>query len=156
MCTWFSCESWSTLNKWYWVSLQTGCRSCAGCPRTRWRGLQPPKKQMQNLMDILQFVAICVKPRLVFMARLLNFLCSSVASSWGIAPFDRRAHLRWWLTFLPQYNRVSVIPKIDWSDPDAMFPCDASLTGAGVGFKANICTPHSQHSFKCWWCTFMD
>ena len=32
------------------------------------------KKQTQSLIGVLQFMAICIKPGRVFMARLLNFL----------------------------------------------------------------------------------
>ena len=93
------------------------------------------KKQTQSLVGVLQFVAICVKPGRVFMARLLNFLRSCPELGECPVPDDLRADLRWWLTFLPHYNGVSVIPEVDWSDPDATFACDACLSGAGGWFQ---------------------
>ena len=61
-------------------------------------------------------------------------------------PDDLRADLRWWLTFLPHYHGVSVIPEVDWSDPDAMFACDACLSGAGVVVSGSV-FPHRIPSF---------
>ena len=89
------------------------------------------KKQTQSLIGVLQFVAICVKPGRVFMARLLNFLRECPELGEAIIPEEVKADINWWVTFLPFYNGVSLIPERFWSNPDSIIACDACLTGAG-------------------------
>ena len=132
MCAWFSWESWLTLNKWCWRSLRTGCRSCAGCCRTGWGGLQLPRNRRKTW-----WASCSLWPSVSSQAKSSRpgfWIFSAVAPELGECPIpdDLRADLRWWLTFLPYYNGVSVIPEIIWSDPDEMFACNACLTGTGV------------------------
>ena len=89
------------------------------------------KKQTQSLIGVLQFVVICVKPGRVFMARLLNFLRECPQLGEAIIPEEVKADINWWVTFLPFYNGVSLIPERFWSNPDSIIACDACLTGAG-------------------------
>ena len=93
------------------------------------------KKQTQSLVGVLNFVAICVKPGRIFMSRILNFLRTCPELGECLIPDELRADIRWWLTFLPFYNGISVIPDRDWSDPDDIIACDACLTGAGGWYQ---------------------
>ena len=93
------------------------------------------KREVQSLVGLLQFVASCVSPGRIFISRMLNFLreCPEVGKKEIPAEFLQDIH--WWVTFLPKYNGISLIPELNWSDPDAEIACDACLEGAG-GWRA--------------------
>ena len=69
------------------------------------------------------------------MSRILNFLRSCPKLGECLIPDELKAYIRWWLTFLPLYNGISMIPDPDWSDPDDIIACDACLTGAGGWYQ---------------------
>ena len=46
-------------------------------------------------------------------------------------PMSVRKDLLWWKAFLPQYNGISMMLLEEFSEPDALFSCDACPSGCG-------------------------
>lgn len=90
-------------------------------------------KQVQSLLGKLNFIAACVKPSRIFVARLLNWLRSIYGSSNFLhtIPHYVKKDLIWWNNFLPLYNGISMMEYENWSKPDAIFSSDSCLTGCG-------------------------
>ena len=94
------------------------------------------KKEVQSIIGKLNFVAACVKPGRIFLARMFAFLrtMKDTASVPLNEPFSRDIY--WWDRFLLDYNGVSIMNIQDWSNPDEVLSCDACLSGAG-GWNAS-------------------
>lgn len=90
-------------------------------------------KQVQSLLGKLNFIAACVKPSRIFVARLLNWLRSIYGSSNFLhtIPHYVKKDLIWWNNFLPLYNGISMMEYENWSKPDAIFSSDSCLTVCG-------------------------
>ena len=92
------------------------------------------KHILQSLLGKLSYVAACVKPGRIFMSRLLNILRDLPGHGRGKFRItdEIRADLRWWDTFLPLYNGVSIIKEGTWVPADSFFFTDACLFGFGA------------------------
>ena len=101
------------------------------------RKVEATKRELQSLFGVLQFVAACVRPGRIFLARLLNELreCPEVGSI--KVSEELRQDVRWWKEFMKVYNGVSLMPEAHWSEPDAVISCDACLDGAGGWFEGS-------------------
>ena len=90
------------------------------------------RKQLENLVGKLQFVATCVRPGRVFICRLLNAMRDTSKTGTHLVPFQMKQDVCWWLVFLPHYNVVSIAWMDQFPTPDSVMSCDASLRGIGA------------------------
>jgi len=90
------------------------------------------RRDVESLLGKLQFIASCVRPGRLFISRMLLFL-RRFPDRHTCMPLDEefRKDLAWWVTFLPTYNGISLIPQSGWTKADAVFSSDACLTGCG-------------------------
>ncbi|XP_078619225.1 uncharacterized protein LOC144886464 [Branchiostoma floridae x Branchiostoma japonicum] len=90
------------------------------------------RRDVESLLGKLQFIASCVRPGRLFISRMLLFL-RRFPGRHTCMPLDEefRKDLAWWVTFLPTYNGISLIPQSGWTKADAVFSSDACLTGCG-------------------------
>lgn len=100
-------------------------------------------KDIQKLVGKLNFVGACVRSSRIFVNRILNWLreCYTNATSKFEIPVEVKKDLRWWNTFLPLYNGISLIDYGEWSLVDKVFSSDSCLTGCG-----SICGEKYFHS----------
>ena len=88
------------------------------------------RKQLEQLIGKLQFVAACVRPGRIFISRLLNSLHGlNLGQKWHPMNENVRKDLCWWKEFLPQYNGVSVAWMRQHPTPDELLSTDASSVG---------------------------
>ena len=90
------------------------------------------KQELQSLLGKLIFVASCVRPGRIFVARLLNLLRGMPERGLFPLPREAVADIKWWQKFMPLYNGVSMMPWNEWSEPDEILSSDACLTGCGA------------------------
>ena len=88
-------------------------------------------RELQQLVGKLNFVAACVRPARIFMARLYALLKGAAQRSSISLSDDFRKDLVWWATFLDKYNGVSMMMVEEWGAPDEVLATDACLVGAG-------------------------
>jgi hypothetical protein len=105
------------------------------------------KREVQSLVGKLNFVGSCVKPGRMFISRLLNWL-RSIYSVEGkvLVPEFVKIDIKWWKTFLPLFNGISMMMKEEWSKPDGIFTSDACLSGCGGMFKEQFFYVEFPHS----------
>ena len=84
----------------------------------------------------MAFVTSCIRPARIFMAALLNGLCSLQHSEFLYLNDEIKPVLQWWLDLLPQYNGISLIPPSVYHADTIV--TDACLIGAG-GVFGNEC-----------------
>lgn len=89
------------------------------------------RKEVESLLGKLHFVAGCVRPGRVFVARLLNFLRGMPADREIRIDPEIIKDLEWWEKYLPIYNGVSMMPVANWGRPDEVLATDACLVGCG-------------------------
>jgi len=90
------------------------------------------KSELQSLVGKLSFISKCVRQSRLFLSRILNVLRTLKRNNHRTALSAAfRKDIQWWLTFVREYNGVSVIPNSLWSPPDTIFSTDACLTGCG-------------------------
>jgi hypothetical protein len=89
------------------------------------------KKELQSLLGKLNFVSQCVRPRRIFVNRLLNWLREIPEKGQISIPDDFKLDLCWWRTFLPSYNGVSLMLSEEWARADQVFSVDSCLTSCG-------------------------
>ena len=95
------------------------------------------KVDLQSLIGKLQFVTKCVRQSRVFMNRLLEALRSMSGDKKFIKLNDSfKKDLKWWSMFIEEFNGVSFIPPLLWTEPDLTLSTDSCLTGCG-GVSAN-------------------
>lgn len=95
---------------------------------------QATRNELESLIGKLSFVAACVRPGRVFLARIINAL-----SGWPETPLEIPQEIRrdlwWWGEFISTYNGVSMMPWHEWCRPDAELTTDACLQGGGATFR---------------------
>lgn len=90
------------------------------------------KQDLQSLIGKLIFVAKCVQPGRLFISRLLEQLRKLKAGHHRFRlTAEFRKDLNWWLSFVHQYNGVSIFLEEVWSRPDELLATDACLSGCG-------------------------
>ena len=92
------------------------------------------RKEVEQLIGFLGFVAKCVRPARVFLARMLDELRSMPLQGKVTLSPDFKQDVYWWVHFMPNYNGVSVIPRPHWSTVNSIIATDACLSGCG-GFN---------------------
>ena len=92
------------------------------------------RKMVESMVGKLNFVAICVRPGRLFIARMLEFMRDLPQTGQYEVTDDFRKDLLWWRKFLPRYNGVSMMALEEWSAPDQIFATDACLTGYGCWY----------------------
>lgn len=91
------------------------------------------RKQLQSLLGKFLFIAKCVRPARVFLARLLEKLRSLKGKNPRFHIDEQcQKDLIWWHLFLPNFNGVTMLPFIEWSSPDMVIASDACLSGCGA------------------------
>ena len=93
------------------------------------------RKEVESLVGKLSFIATCVRPGRIFISGLLEYLRGLPRVGKVKVPVSVRKDLVWWKTFLPHYNRVSMMPMERWSLPDEVVATDACLSGCGAWFE---------------------
>lgn len=102
------------------------------CTLEQWRfKVFATKRELQSIVGKLQFLAKCVRPGRVFIARLLNQLSEVHDRNGFHIPWEVRADLKWWYKFLPKFNGTSVLRCIDTAVPGVEIMSDSSLKACG-------------------------
>ena len=90
------------------------------------------RKEVEQLIGKLNYLAACIRPGQVFISRLLNFLRGLAGGNTRhLVPLDFKKDIRWWLKYLSEYNGVSMMAMEEWEQPDATGACDACLAACG-------------------------
>ena len=90
------------------------------------------RQQLQSIIGKLNFIAKCVRPGRIFISRMLSLLRSmDNCTNHVFITEEFKKDIIWWLTYLPQFNGISMIPDTNFTAPDAVFSCDACITGCG-------------------------
>ena len=92
---------------------------------------QASRKEVERLVGFLGFVAKCVRPARIFLARMLDELRGIPLQGRVCLSPEFRQDVYWWVHFMPQYNGVSLIPRPHWSEVNSIIATDACLTGCG-------------------------
>ena len=94
-----------------------------------WRGRKwCMKRQLQSLLGTLLYVHKCVKPARYFLNRMLTTLRSVSNPTRVDLDQDFQRDLRWFHSFLPKYNGVSMYSH---TKSKSILELDACLTGLG-------------------------
>lgn len=102
----------------------------------QWRfKVSASKRELQSMIGKLQFISKCVRPGRVFISRLLNQLSRMHHLDQCDIPQEVRADLRWWYTFLPKFNGVSVLRCVDTGVPGIEIMSDCNLKACGGWHK---------------------
>ncbi len=97
------------------------------------------RKQWESLIGKLIFVAKCILPRRLFVARLLNVLRGLIGQNPTFV-LNEETDLVWWSSLVDQFNGVSIIPDIQWAWPDTVLvtmPVSKELE-VSIGSARNI------------------
>ena len=89
------------------------------------------KRELQAFIGKLCFVMKCVLQSRVFLNRLLTTLRAFGATNFVVINAEFQKDIMWWLTFMTEFNGVSVFPAAVWLEPDLVFATDSCLTGCG-------------------------
>ena len=90
------------------------------------------RQELESLIGKLQFISNCVRGSRVFIARMLNTLRGSSRN--GLIPVDieMRKDINWWRRFIAQYNGVSILWLVQYTQADEFISSDACLQAAGA------------------------
>ena len=82
-------------------------------------------------MGKLQFIARCVRPGRIFLARLINWLKTTTRGKKTKVMTEAKLDIQWWSRFMEKYNGISIIWLQEVPQPDCLIATDANLTGLG-------------------------
>lgn len=94
------------------------------------------KTELQSIIGKLQFMAKCMRPGRVFIARLLTELRKMGTANHLEVSRDMKMDLKFWYEFLPKFNGVSVMRNVDTAVPGTDISSDCNLKACG-GFCHN-------------------
>ena len=89
------------------------------------------KRQIQSLVGKLNFCATVVRSGRLFFSRILNTLRAMSNEQEIELSEEFQRDINWWISLLPDFNGISVIPDEKWVGPNKIFSTDASLVALG-------------------------
>ena len=142
---WFSWGSWSTQSEWCWRSLRTGCRSCTGCCRAGWRGLQLPKNRHKAWWgSYSSWPSVLNRAGSSWLGCWIFF---AVAPSWGSAPCRTTSRLTWDGGWLFCHTTMESRSSWGWLVRSGRNVCMWCLSLRGRGVVSGSVFPHRLPSF---------
>ena len=100
-------------------------------------------RQQQSIIGKLSFVTNCVRAGRVFLNRMLEKLRGIEGNIKIEITEEMKKDMEWWISYLPQYNGISIIWLCDKWEQGRVLATDASLTGAG----GTCCNEYFHHKF---------
>ena len=88
------------------------------------------KRALQSLLGKLLYLHKCVKPARTFVNRILTVFRKHHDKSRILISEDFRQDIKWFTTFLPHFNGITILKKEPIRDNNTLH-IDASLTGLG-------------------------
>lgn len=89
------------------------------------------KTELESFTGKLSFVAACVRPGRIFLARIYNAM-SLWSSGSSPIPVEMQKDIWWWQKFMKTYNGISMMPWQEFGEPDEELTTDACLLGGGA------------------------
>ena len=89
------------------------------------------RKELESLIGKLSFVAQCVRPGRIFIARLLEALRGLPRKGRFPVTEELLKDVIWWQRFAPEFHGISLIPENNWTEPNYFMSCDATLVACG-------------------------
>ena len=86
------------------------------------------RKEVQQLAGKINFISRVCRPAHLFMSRILSYLRAHPSGYTKVSK-GARADMKWFLTFLPTYNGISLIPD---ADPSMLIEADSCMVGGGA------------------------
>ena len=86
------------------------------------------KREVQQLAGKINFVSRVCRPARLFMARILAYLRAHPPGYTKVHT-GAKADMRWFITFLAQYNGISIMPE---AHPSVIIEADSCLKGGGA------------------------
>ena len=86
------------------------------------------RKEVQQLAGKINFVARVCRPARLFMARILAYLRAHPPGYTKVSK-GAKADMKWFISFLPMYNGMSIIPE---AAPSLIIEADSCMVGGGA------------------------
>ena len=98
----------------------------------QWRNLEYfTLRQLQSLVSKLQFIAKCIRPGRVFIARLLNLMRGLHGNKTYLFTEEAKMDVKWWYDILPQFKGTALLWLNDDEEADVTMATDACLEAGG-------------------------
>jgi len=97
------------------------------------------KRELQSLIGVLSFASKVVRAGRAFLQRMLNLCRGQDQSPAKLIPLsaDFQRDIKWWRTFISEWNGRSLLPT-DWTSATSlMLETDAADFGAGAFYKSH-------------------
>ena len=88
-------------------------------------------KEMQSLLGKLNFAGSTIRTRHVFVSWLINNLKQFPPNGRRKIDSETKKDIEWWMQFMEEFDRITIMPPVNWNSPDSIISSDACLTGGG-------------------------
>ena len=92
---------------------------------------QCTRRQLESLIGKLQFMSNCIRLGRLFVSRLLNYMKTMDRNKNYKITEEIRKDIKWWYTFLPQFEGTSILWLLDVEEIDRELAVDACMVAAG-------------------------
>ena len=89
------------------------------------------RREVESLVGKLQFMAKCVKPGRVFLARLIQWISKMDKRFQYTIPLEARKDIVWWARCIQEYNGISLLWLAKEPGMDTLLQTDACPKGYG-------------------------
>ena len=89
------------------------------------------RREVESLVGKLQFMAKCVKPGRVFLARLIQWISNMDKRFQYTIPLEARKDIVWWARCIQEYNGISLLWLAKEPGMDTLLQTDACPKGYG-------------------------
>ena len=83
------------------------------------------------MLGTLNFACSTVRAGRVFMSRIINSIKQFPKEGKRRVSGQLKLDLKWWDTYLEEFNGLLTIPDIRWQKPGSVIETDASMDGVG-------------------------
>ena len=90
------------------------------------------RREAESLIRKLQFLAKCVRPGQIFIARLIEMIRGMDRGQQTLIPLEVRRDIAWWGRFASEHNGISIIWLVKDPRLDQVLATDASKKGYGA------------------------
>ena len=88
-------------------------------------------KEVQSLLGKLNFAASTVRAGRIFVSRIINDLKTYPTSGHRRVDGELKRDVTWWLTFMEEFDGISIMPPLNWNAPDTVIQTDSCLKSCG-------------------------
>ena len=94
-------------------------------------------RELQVLLGKLNFASSTIRAGRVFLSHIISEIRNFPVNRHRRVSKELKKDVNWWLTFMEEFDGISILPTVNWDAPDIVFSTDSCLERCGGWAQIN-------------------